>query len=125
MLSFNRTFMMTMLCLLAMLLTGVASSVRAATAPIEVSTSKDRASELHQKMGVNNTDCIESHHGDHFMEKGKQAHTSCSSSCIVKIPTNLLQDDVVLLPYSLALIDKSPTPKTVVVTFELYRPPIV
>ena len=125
MLSFNRTFMMTMLCLLVMLLTGVASSVRAATAPIEVSTSKDRASELHQKMGVDNTDCIESHHGDHLMEKGQQVHTSCSSSCIVKIPTNLLQDDVILLPHSLALIDKSPTPKAVTVIYKPYRPPIV
>lgn len=49
MLSFNRTFMTTMLCLLAMLLTGVASSVRAATVPIEVSSNNDRTAELHQK----------------------------------------------------------------------------
>ncbi|NOH66506.1 hypothetical protein [Vibrio rotiferianus] len=125
MLSFNRTFITTMFCLLAMLLTGLASGVRAATAPIEVSSSKDRTAELHQQMGVDNTDCIESHHGGHLMEKGQQVHTSCSSSCIVKIPTNLLQDDVILLPHSLALIDKSSTPKAVTVVDRPYRPPIV
>ncbi len=70
--SFNRTFLTTMLCLLAMLLTGVVSSVRAATAPIEVSSNKDPVAELHQKMGVDNKDCIESHHSDHLMEKGSK-----------------------------------------------------
>ncbi|YCO01732.1 hypothetical protein ACB087_02185 [Vibrio sp. VNB-15] len=121
----NRTFMTTMLCLLAMLLTGLASSVRAATASIDVQSNKDSIAELHQQMGADNTDCIEPHHDNPLMEKGQQVHTSCSSSCIVKIPTNLLQDDAILLPHSLALIDKSPTPKAVTVVYKPYRPPIV
>ncbi|WP_440887745.1 hypothetical protein [Vibrio sp. WZ-1] len=122
MLSFNRTFFTIMFCLLAMLLTGIASSVRAATALTEESLSHDRAIELHQQLGV---DSIESHPNDLLASKGHQPHTSCSSSCIVKIPTNVLQDDVILLPHSLALIAKSPTPKVVTVVYKPYRPPIV
>ncbi|WP_322804854.1 hypothetical protein SO574_15655 [Vibrio alfacsensis] len=125
MLSFNRTWMTTMLCLLAMLLTSTASSARASAAPIESGLNHDLQFAFQKQMSVENTDCDESHHAAHQVDKGQQAHTSCSSSCIVKMPTNLSQDDLMLLPHRLALIDKLPTPKAVVVIYQPYRPPIV
>ncbi|MGR5067702.1 MULTISPECIES: hypothetical protein [Vibrio] len=125
MLSFNRTFTTTMLCLLAMLLTGFASSVRAAKVQIEALCAQEQKFDLQQHQRVNKSDCVESHHSDHLMEKGQQAHTSCSSLCIVKMPINLLHDDLMLLPHQLALIDKSSTPKAVAVVYKTYRPPIV
>ncbi|MCX2791463.1 hypothetical protein [Vibrio sp. Sgm 5] len=125
MLSFNRTFMTTMLCLLAMLLTGVASSVRAATAQIEHHTLQTASDDFHHPLGTERTDCVESHQDVHVLEKGQQPHTSCTSSCLVKIPTNLLQDEQIQLPHCLALIDKALTPKAVLVIYKPYRPPIV
>lgn len=125
MLSSNRTFMMTMLCLLAMLLTSIASGVRAAKLSMETQQTQAQRSELGQPLDMDKTDCLESHHSKHLIEKGQKTHKSCSSSCIVKIPTNLMQDDLMLLPFSLAPIDELPTPKAVVMIDKPYRPPIV
>ncbi|WP_257974470.1 hypothetical protein, partial [Vibrio parahaemolyticus] len=108
----------------AMLLTSVSSSVQASTASIEAQSFPMQQTALQEKLGVN-TDCVEPHHKEHMMEKGQKSHTSCSSSCIVKIPTTLSQNGLMLLPYSLALIDKPPTEKAVVVIYKPYRPPIV
>ncbi|MDW2276855.1 hypothetical protein, partial [Vibrio sp. 1074] len=108
----------------AMLLTSVSSSVQASTASIEAQSFPMQQTALQEKLGVN-TDCVEPHHQEHMMEKGQKSHTSCSSSCIVKIPTTLSQNGLMLLPYSLALIDKLPTEKAVVVVYKPYRPPIV
>ncbi|EIV8503012.1 hypothetical protein ACJO11_05730 [Vibrio parahaemolyticus] len=124
MLKLNRTLMTTLVCLVAMLLTSVSSSVQASTASIEAQSFPMQQTALQEKLGVN-TDCVEPHHKEHMMEKGQQSHTSCSSSCIVKIPTTLSQNGLMLLPYSLALIDKPPTEKAVVVIYKPYRPPIV
>lgn len=125
MLSSNRTFMMTMLCLLAMLLTSVTSGVGAAKLSIEIPPTQELRADLDHPLGVNKTDCLELHHSKHLIEKGQKTHTSCSSSCIVKIPTNLMQDDLMLLPFSLAPIDELPAPKAVVMIDKPYRPPIV
>ncbi|HGS5089425.1 TPA: hypothetical protein ACMDT4_001054 [Vibrio parahaemolyticus] len=124
MLKLNRTLMTTLVCLVAMLLTSVSSSVQASTASIEAQSFPMQQTALQEKLGVN-TDCVEPHHKEHMMEKGQQSHTSCSSSCIVKIPTTLSQNGLMLLPYSLALINKPPTEKAVVVIYKPYRPPIV
>ncbi|EIE1271094.1 hypothetical protein RGL42_001356 [Vibrio parahaemolyticus] len=124
MLKLNRTLMTTLVCLVAMLLTSVSSSVQASTASIEAQSFPMQQTALQEKLGVN-TDCVEPHHKEHMMEKGQKLHTSCSSSCIVKIPTTLSQNGLMLLPYSLALIDKPPTEKAVVVIYKPYRPPIV
>ncbi|TNZ73068.1 hypothetical protein CGK43_17645 [Vibrio parahaemolyticus] len=124
MLKLNSTFMTTLVCLVAMLLTSVSSSVQASTASIEAQSFPMQQTALQEKLGVN-TDCVEPHHKEHMMEKGQKSHTSCSSSCIVKIPTTLSQNGLMLLPYSLALIDKLPTEKAVVVIYKPYRPPIV
>ncbi|EQL91584.1 hypothetical protein D035_3997 [Vibrio parahaemolyticus VP250] len=107
-----------------MLLTSVSSSVQASTASIEAQSFPMQQTALQEKLGVN-TDCVEPHHKEHMMEKGQKSHTSCSSSCIVKIPTTLSQNGLMLLPYSLALIDKPPTEKAVGVIYKPYRPPIV
>ncbi|EKA6052855.1 hypothetical protein OLZ71_000092 [Vibrio parahaemolyticus] len=124
MLKLNRTLMTTLVCLVAMLLTSVSSSVQASTASIEAQSFPMQQTALQEKLGVN-TDCVEPHHKENMMEKGQKSHTSCSSSCIVKIPTTLSQNGLMLLPYSLALIDKPPTEKAVVVIYKPYRPPIV
>ncbi|ELH3778093.1 hypothetical protein RPZ95_001228 [Vibrio parahaemolyticus] len=124
MLKLNRTLMTTLVCLVAMLLTSVSSSVQASTASIEAQSFPMQQTALQEKLGVN-TDCVEPHYKEHMMEKGQKSHTSCSSSCIVKIPTTLSQNGLMLLPYSLALIDKPPTEKAVVVIYKPYRPPIV
>ncbi|HAS6496224.1 TPA: hypothetical protein GRR73_01180 [Vibrio parahaemolyticus] len=124
MLKLNRTLMTTLVCLVAMLLTSVSSSVQASTASIEAQSFPMQQTAIQEKLGVN-TDCVEPHHKEHMMEKGQKSHTSCSSSCIVKIPTTLSQNGLMLLPYSLALIDKPPTEKAVVVIYKPYRPPIV
>ncbi|EGR0767722.1 TPA: hypothetical protein NK109_002675 [Vibrio parahaemolyticus] len=124
MLKLNRTLMTTLVCLVAMLLTSVSSSVQASTASIEAQSFPMQQTALQEKLGVN-TDCVEPHHKEHMMKKGQKSHTSCSSSCIVKIPTTLSQNGLMLLPYSLALIDKPPTEKAVVVIYKPYRPPIV
>lgn len=124
MLKLNRTLMTTLVCLVAMLLTSVSSSVQASTASIEAQSFPMQQTALQEKLGVN-TDCVEPHHKERMMEKGQKSHTSCSSSCIVKIPTTLSQNGLMLLPYSLALIDKPPTEKAVVVIYKPYRPPIV
>ncbi|ENE5199985.1 hypothetical protein ABNJ92_003564 [Vibrio parahaemolyticus] len=124
MLKLNCTLMTTLVCLVAMLLTSVSSSVQASTASIEAQSFPMQQTALQEKLGVN-TDCVEPYHKEHMMEKGQKSHTSCSSSCIVKIPTTLSQNGLMLLPYSLALIDKLPTEKAVVVVYKPYRPPIV
>ncbi|ENH2497149.1 hypothetical protein ABVY78_002669 [Vibrio parahaemolyticus] len=124
MLKLNRTLMTTLVCLVAMLLTSVSSSVQASTASIEAQSFPMQQTALQEKLGVN-TDCVEPHHKEYMMEKGQKSHTSCSSSCIVKIPTTLSQNGLMLLPYSLALIDKPPTEKAVGVIYKPYRPPIV
>lgn len=70
MLKLNRTLMTTLVCLVAMLLTSVSSSVQASTASIEAQSFPMQQTALQEKLGVN-TDCVEPHHKEHMMEKGK------------------------------------------------------
>ena len=126
MLKFNRTLLTAIVFLVAMLLSSVAS-VAQASAPMKTIEVRDLIASqaaLHKQLGINN-DCVESYHDESTINKAQQSHTSCSSSCMVKIPTNLSQNDLLLLPYSLALIDRPLVEKVVTVITKLYRPPIV
>ncbi|RPB42065.1 hypothetical protein CYQ91_04565 [Vibrio diabolicus] len=109
-----------------MLLSSVAPMAKA-SAPVKTIEVRDiivQQAALHKQLGVND-DCVESHHDESAINKVQQSHTSCSSSCMVKIPANLSQNDLLLLPYSLALIDRPLVEKVVTVITKLYRPPIV
>ncbi|HHF0482733.1 hypothetical protein ND925_22810 [Vibrio diabolicus] len=126
MLKFNRTLLTAIVCLAAMLLSSVAPMAKA-SAPVKTIEVRDiivQQAALHKQLGVND-DCVELHHDESAINKAQQSHTSCSSSCMVKIPANLSQNDLLLLPYSLALIDRPLVEKVVTVITKLYRPPIV
>ncbi|GAJ74959.1 LOW QUALITY PROTEIN: hypothetical protein JCM18905_702 [Vibrio sp. JCM 18905] len=127
MLKFNRTLLTAIVCLAAMLLSSVAPMAKASAPPVKTIEVRDiivQQAVLHKQLGVND-DAVESHHDESTINKVQQSHTSCSSSCMVKIPTNLSQNDLLLLPYSLALIDRPLVEKVVTVITKLYRPPIV
>ncbi|HHF3110725.1 hypothetical protein [Vibrio diabolicus] len=126
MLKFNRTLLTAIVCLAATLLSSVAPMAKA-SAPVKTIEVRDiivQQAALHKQLGVND-DCVELHHDESTINKVQQSHTSCSSSCMVKIPANLSQNDLLLLPYSLALIDRPLVEKVVTVITKLYRPPIV
>nr|WP_321461574.1 hypothetical protein [uncultured Vibrio sp.] len=124
MLTFNRTLMMTLTCLVAMLLTSLASNVQASTIPSHSHTSQVALKALQAQLGVN-TDCIESLDDERMLTPEQDQHTSCSASCIVKVPVTLPKNSLMRFPYRLALIGKTPTVKAVSVVYQPYRPPIV
>lgn len=124
MLTFNRTLMMTLTCLVAMLLTSLAPNVQASTIPSGAYNAQVAVKALQAQLGVN-TDCIESSDDEQMLTSGQDQHTSCSASCIVKVPVTLPQNSLVRFPYRLALIGKAPTVKAVSVVYQPYRPPIV
>lgn len=122
--TFNRTLTMTLTCLVAMLLTSMAPNVQASPLPNQHHSSQTLLKELQAQLGVN-TDCIESSENERVITSGKEQHTSCSSSCIIKVPVTLPQNRLMCFPYRLALIGKSPVVKAVSVIYQPYRPPIV
>ena len=98
MLKFNRTLLTAIVCLVAMLLSSVAP-VAQASVPMKTIEVRDlivQQAALHKQLGVND-DCVESHHDESAINKAQQSHTSCSSSCMVKIPANLSQTPMGLL----------------------------
>jgi uncharacterized protein YceK len=121
MLIFNRTLMLSVICLVVMLLTSLPINVQASTIPLSVEASSDV---VLAQLGVN-TDCIPSQDYKQTLKSENEQHTGCSSSCIVKVPISLLQNGLILLPYRLALIQRRPVVKAVTVVYEPYRPPIV
>ena len=122
--TFKRTLMMTLTCLVAMLLTSLAPNVQAETIPSQNHSNQVPLKELQAQLGVN-TDCIESSENERVLTSGKDQHTSCSSSCIVKVPVTLPHNSLMRFPHRLALIGKSPAVKAVSVIYQPYRPPIV
>ncbi|WP_264908546.1 hypothetical protein [Vibrio sp. STUT-A11] len=124
MLTFNRTLMMTLTCLIAMLLTSLAPNVQASTIPSDSHNSQVAIEALQAQLGVN-TDCIESSDDERMLTSGQDQHTSCSASCIVKVPVTLPKNSLMRFPYRLALIGKAPSVKAISVVYQPYRPPIV
>ncbi|MGP8305730.1 hypothetical protein [Vibrio sp. YIC-376] len=124
MLTFNRTLLLTLTCLVAMLLTSLSPKVQASTIPLEQQSVQSPSEAVQAQLGVN-SDCIQSQDSKHTLKPGKEQQAGCSSSCIVKVPMSLPLSGLILLPYRLALIQRPPAVKAVTVVYEPYRPPIV
>jgi hypothetical protein len=113
---------MTGLCLVAMLLTGFASSVIASAKPAD-NQRQSGVIHLHEKPGVD-TECVDTQHDEHHLIS-KKTHSSCSSLCIIKMPLKLSSVALGARPHRLALINKLPSPKAIVIVTRPFRPPIV
>ena len=124
MLIFNRTLLLTITYLVAMLLTSLSPKVEASTIPLEPQSVQVPLEAIQSKLGVN-SDCTQSQENKLPLNSGKEQNAGCSSSCIMKVPMSLPRSGLILLPYSLALIQRSPAVKAVSVVYEPYRPPIV